>query len=438
MTDSDFSPHEWPPRISGRDRPLAASHVARLIEQAKHHPAAQQLGPHATHIQTVGICGAGVMGTAIATANVLRGIRVKLYDAAGDALDRAQAMLVAELASAAGTPPAPALVECCRAPEQLADCDLLIETVAENRELKQRIFRQLAPHLTPATLLTTNTSTIRLADLSTAAPDPTRFCGLHFCNPVHVRPLVEIVRSNQTSAATVASVVAYVIRLDKLPVVVRDSPGFLVNRLLFPYLNEALEMLCQGVDLEAIDRAGREFGMALGPLEMLDMIGVDTAMRAGRTLWDAFPERMALTPILPRLVKLGRLGRKTGVGFYSYPSADSQGVCDPTFTAILEPYVRRTRPVRDDEIAARLFLPMLLEATRALEEQVVEQAHDVDLAMLFGLAFPQSHGGLLYWADGVGAARILEILQPLAALGPRMHPTPLLRALAASGSRFYR
>jgi 3-hydroxyacyl-CoA dehydrogenase/enoyl-CoA hydratase/3-hydroxybutyryl-CoA epimerase/3-hydroxyacyl-CoA dehydrogenase/enoyl-CoA hydratase/3-hydroxybutyryl-CoA epimerase/enoyl-CoA isomerase len=378
------------------------------------------------------------MGTGIAAANMLRGIRVRLYDASNDALDRAQSLLFAKCSQAACDASATSLMECCQTLEQLADCDLLIETVAENRELKQRIFRQLAPHLAPETLLTTNTSTIRLSELSTAVPDPSQFCGLHFCNPVHVRPLVEIVRSDQTSEATVASAVAYVISLDKLPVVVRDSPGFLVNRLLLPYLNEALEMVCQGIDLEAIDRAGRAFGMALGPLEMLDMIGVDTAMRAGRTLWEAFPERTALTPILPKLVKLGRLGCKTGLGFYAYPAPDSPGVCDPSLAAILEPYIRRTRPVRDDEIAARLILPMLLEATRAMEEQVVEHAHDIDLALMFGLAFPQSYGGLLYWADGVGAARILEILQPLSALGPRMYPTPLLRSLAASGGRFYR
>jgi 3-hydroxyacyl-CoA dehydrogenase/enoyl-CoA hydratase/3-hydroxybutyryl-CoA epimerase/3-hydroxyacyl-CoA dehydrogenase/enoyl-CoA hydratase/3-hydroxybutyryl-CoA epimerase/enoyl-CoA isomerase len=378
------------------------------------------------------------MGTGIAAANLLHGLRVRLYDASPEALDRAQATLSAEFVrQAAGAESGASLLQLCRAPEQLAGCDLLIETVAENRELKQRVFRQLAPHLAAETLLATNTSTIRLSELSAAVPDPARFCGLHFCNPVPMRPLVEIVRAAQTDESTIAAAVAYVICIGKLPVVVRDSPGFLVNRLLFPYLNEALEMVCQGVDPEAIDRAGRAFGLALGPLEMLDMIGVDTAMRAGRTLWEAYPERTALTPILPRLVKLGRLGRKSGQGFYAYSAPDLPGVTDPTLAAILEPYIRRTRPPRADEIETRLILPMLLEATRALEEQVVEQAHDVDLAVLFGLAFPAARGGLLYWADAVGAARILETLQPLAALGPRMHPTDLLRSLAASGGRFY-
>jgi 3-hydroxyacyl-CoA dehydrogenase len=412
------------------------AYVARLTAAARNHPLLRALSSSVQPINRVGICGTGVMGTGIALANLQRAIRVKLYDASPDALQKAGRALQDEFSRGTLRGRFQDWVELCSTPESLADCDLVIESVAENRELKQRIFSQLSRGLASGALVATNTSTIRLAELASSLPDPTRFSGLHFCNPIAARPLVEIVRAAATSDATAASLAAYVIRMDKLPIVVRDGPGFLVNRLLLPYLNEALEMLCQGTDLGTIDEVGRTFGMEYGPFEMLDMIGVDTAMRAGRTLWEAFPERIGLTPVLPRLVKLGRLGQKTGLGFYRYPPGGGAAERDPGLTDVLAPYIRPGGALVPEQIATRLMLPMLLEATRALDEQVVDDPRDVDLGVLFGLAFPRSRGGLLYWADQLGAKRIVEMLQSLETLGARMQPTPWLRSLAAAGGHF--
>lgn len=424
------------------DRESTARHVSDLVARAQRRTLDGRSVPTRAPIDRVGICGAGVMGTGIALANLRQGIHVRLYDPSDEALRKARAAaesLPTSNSSEMGQ------LEIGATLAQLSDCPLVLESVAENRDLKRHVLEQLTPHLRSDAILATNTSTIPLAELASAARWPDRLCGLHFCNPVEHRPLVEIVRYQATSDATVAEAIAYTQSIARLPVVVRDSPGFLVNRLLVAYLNEAMVMVCQGVDLRVLDRAGRDLGMALGPLEMLDMIGVDTAMRAGRRLWEAYPERIALTPILPRLVKLDRLGWKSGAGFYAYSHADSAGEEDPRLPSILAPYVRCERPISDDEIRLRLALPMLLEATRVLEEGVVADAADVDLALLFGLALARETGGLLFRADHIGPRNILEQLSALSTLMPAatsglgkpIQPTEWLVELARHDGRFY-
>ncbi len=417
----------------------------RLATLAAQRPAQWAADLPPAPIARVGICGAGIMGAGIAAANVKHGIAVQIYDAATTAVDRAVMVIRSEMQRMRGGPtlngvplqPAADLLAACRYLDDLSKADLVIESVVENREVKQRILSQLATGLAPAGILATNTSTIRINSLAASLPDPSRFCGLHFCNPVAHRRLVEIVCGEQTSATTLAAAVQYVVQIGKLPIVVRDSPGFLVNRLLLPYLNEALEMVCQGAQLLHIDEAARQFGMANGPIELFDLIGIDTAMWAGRTLWEAFPDRTALTPVLPALVKRGRLGQKSGRGFYRYATPESPGQFDDELLPILAPYLRRTQRFTSEEITLRLFLPMLVEATRAIEDGVVSDVRDVDVGTLFGLAFPPSRGGLLFWADSLGAATVVDLLQQLAPLGKRMYPTQLLQSLALSGATFY-
>ena len=446
MIDTSGPPATWWANRSEIDAQVAAAHAGRLAECARNHPLAADLNGRSRRVQSVGICGAGIMGTGIAAANLAAGLTVRIYDASREALDRAAATLrntVIPPAVAGGharrtNTSATELLMVCESVVDLATCDLVIETVAENRELKHRIFQQVGSRLRDDVILATNTSTIRLEELAQAIPHPARFCGLHFCNPVEHRPLVEIVRGEQTDPQTIASAIRYVVQIGRIPIVVQDRPGFLVNRILLPYLNEALEMVCHGVDLKRLDAAARRFGMAMGPIELFDLIGVDTAMRAGRTLWEAFPLRTTLTPILPALVKRGRLGQKTGIGFYQYSAAgDGLVAYDPDFQRIIQPYVRRARTFSDEEIVARLILPMLLEATRTMEERVVEKPQDVDIGVLFGLAFPAARGGLLYWADSLGSERVLDLLQHFASIGPRMRPTDLLQSLAATGGTFY-
>jgi 3-hydroxyacyl-CoA dehydrogenase len=251
--------------------------------------------------------------------------------------------------------------------------------------------------------------------------------------------LVEVIRGSATSDATVAAVVAHAKRLGKCPVVVRDSPGFLVNRVLMPYLHEAVEMVREGVDPARIDRASRSFGMPMGPLELYDMIGLDTAFYAGLVLSAAYGDRIEASPLIPAFVKAGRLGRKTGGGFYRYrgtgPKARIAGG-DDAVAAIVARYALPPRPTTDRDIQDRLMLPMLLEALRVLDEGIVRDGRDIDLAVIHALGFPPFRGGLLAWADSLGPAEVLRRLEPLADLGVRMHPTERLLALAREGSRF--
>jgi 3-hydroxyacyl-CoA dehydrogenase len=410
-------------------------------------------------IRRIAVVGAGMMGTAIAAATVRHSLPVVITDADSAALGRAGQRIAAELdqvgdwsifrptnpAGASvpiekGTCPLPRLVDPTSDETRIAGCDVILESITENLAAKQAIYARYEPRMHAEAIMASNTSTIPIARLAAGLAHPDRFCGIHFCHPVRLRPMVEIVRGPATSDRTIATAVAYARAIDRLPIVVDDGPGFLVNRVLLPYLNEALELLLEGATIEQIERAATAFGMAMGPLRLIDEIGLDTALLAGRVLWEAFPERIVASPLMITMYKAKRMGRKTGRGFFAYPDGlppDAPGLADPAVEPLVAAWSRATQTFSDEAITQRLLLPMVLEASRILEEHKVRDPRDVDLAVLFGLGFPAARGGLLYWADGLDAARIVEMLAPLEALGPRMAPTQLLLDLARSGGRFY-
>jgi len=393
----------------------------------------------------IGICGAGIMGSGIAAEALAHGIPVRLHDASTDAMHRARAAIRAEFAADRQAPwpamlcqpDAERLLNCCDRDDDLHACGLIIESVVENRALKQRILKRLETVGNRETVLASNTSTLPITDLADRLTYPDRFCGLHFCNPVRQRQLVEVVRGRGTSQRTLATVVGYARRMGKLPIVVRDEPGFLINRLLVAYLNEALTVLCEGAPIGMIDRAARTFGMPLSPFELLDLIGTDTAMMAGRSLWEAFPDRVTATPVLPALVKRNRLGWKTKLGFYRYESVPGPAHEDTALGKIIAPYIRHRVPDGAADLMRRLLLPMVLEATRVLDAGVVGSPSEIDAGVIFGLAFPARRGGICYWADQIGSARIIELLARYRHLGGRMEPTDRLRRMAAHGVGFY-
>jgi 3-hydroxyacyl-CoA dehydrogenase/enoyl-CoA hydratase/3-hydroxybutyryl-CoA epimerase/3-hydroxyacyl-CoA dehydrogenase/enoyl-CoA hydratase/3-hydroxybutyryl-CoA epimerase/enoyl-CoA isomerase len=391
-------------------------------------------------VRSVGIIGAGTMGAGIAAENLRARIPAVISDASPAALSRgicAAKQQVADIFENEQTEIVAGLLTAAERENAVADCDLVIETVVENLEVKRRIYDRLEPRLSAHATLTSNTSTLPIKHLAERLSRPDRFCGLHFFTPVRDRKLVEVVRGPASSEGAVARVVAYAKRLGKMPIVVNDGPGFLVNRLLCAYLNEAHELLCQGVPMDAIDRAAESFGMRLGPIQVYDLIGVDTIYYAARSMWDVFSDRIGLLPLVPAMVKNNRLGRKTGRGFHRYETPDGPPLPDPEMPAFIERYVRRKLEVDQDTIKSRLFLAILLEATRVLESGVVEDPRDVDTGVVFSLGFPRARGGILFWADTLGAQRILEVVAQLQPLGPRFQPTSLLVEMADRGSRFY-
>lgn len=393
------------------------------------------------------VVGAGIMGSGIAARHLRSGFSLVLVDSDEQALAGAVPGILDEAAwdrRAGSADPGAAIGHAARlrSATTLAACaaaDLVIESVTERPDVKGQVLADIERVVGPATVITTNTSTNPIGRLATGLADPSRFCGMHFFNPVRRMMLVEVVRGPATSDRTVATVVAHAKRLGKVPVVVNDSPGFLVNRILMPYLHEAGELLREGVPAERIDRAARSFGMPLGPIELYDMVGLDTAFYAGLVLSAAFGDRIEASPVIPALVKAGRLGRKTGAGFYRYAGAGQHARpdgFDDKAGEVVARYAHAPRASSDREIVDRLFLPMLLEALRVLDEGLVRDVGDVDLAVIHALGFPAFRGGLLAWADSLGAAEIVRRLEPLADLGLRMRPTERLLSHASSGRPF--
>jgi 3-hydroxyacyl-CoA dehydrogenase/enoyl-CoA hydratase/3-hydroxybutyryl-CoA epimerase/3-hydroxyacyl-CoA dehydrogenase/enoyl-CoA hydratase/3-hydroxybutyryl-CoA epimerase/enoyl-CoA isomerase len=396
-------------------------------------------------INSVAVVGAGIMGAGIAAASLKRDLLVALSDASTPAIEAGVKKVLEEVSYNKDTKksdPERAVKYAARlnstcSDSELAASDLVIEAIVESAEAKKKLYARLEPQLGPETIIGSNTSTIPISSLAEGLARPERFCGIHFFNPVRKMPLVEVIRGKRTSDETIATAVAYAKSIGKSPIVVNDGPGFLVNRLLLPYMNESLELILEGAEIKQIERVAKNFGMPMGPITLYDVVGLDTCVMAGRVMVEAFPDRTVVNDILMVLLKAGRLGQKTGAGFYAYAKGSDRGQPDPKLDELIRPLMRGQRKFIDAEIEARMFLPMVLEATRLLTDKVVRDVRDVDLGLIYGIGFPPFKGGLLFWADTVGAAKIVEMLKPLEPLGERTRPTPLLFEMARSGKRFY-
>lgn len=364
-----------------------------LQERARKH---RHTEAEPREINQAAVIGAGVMGSGIAYWLSTRKLDTVLQDISPDALangmksisrlyaDAVKHHVFSKTEAARGTdrihPAAGAI--------PLHRCDLIIEAAVEDLAIKKKIFADLSSRCRTDTVLATNTSALPIGELAASITNPERFVGLHFFNPVHRMQLVEVVRTDSTSDETLATAVAFVRRIGKLPIVVNDSPGFLVNRILMPYLVKAAAMFEDGGDPEMIDKAMLDFGMPMGPLRLLDEVGLDVAMHVARTLAAAFPERMSLPTVVEKLLEADHTGRKGGSGFYVYDDAS------PAVNAEAIGFQTGTEDTPDDaqEILSGL---MTKEAKLCLEEGVAETADDIDLAMILGTGYPPFRGGPL-------------------------------------------
>ena len=373
----------------------------------------KSLGGDSTHeFAHVHVIGAGVMGGDIAAWAALKGMTVTLQDRAAElvqpALERAKSLFQRRIKVAADALRAESRLAMDVAGDGVANADVVIEAIYENLEAKRAIYAALEPRMKPSAVLATNTSSLAIETLSETLEDPTRLVGIHFFNPVSQLQLVEIVNGARTRPNVVDDALAFTRALDKLPLPCKSAPGFVVNRVLTPYINEALFALEEGIEREVIDRAAVRFGMPLGPVELTDVVGLDVSLNVGRVLASNF--NRPLPAILTRLVDQKKLGRKSGEGFYRWTDGRAQ-----------------KNPVADSMIPSdlqdRLILPMLNEAAACLREGIIADADLLDAGMVFATGFAPFRGGPLQYAKDRGVDDVTRTLDELAArYGERFRP----------------
>ncbi len=398
-------------------------------------------------IQTVAVVGLGSMGSGIAQALLSSGLPVLACDRDPEMPLKARAKIEQSLGrrASAGKLAPEKMAEMlgrfgvAASLEGVAEADVVIEAVFEDFDVKRGVLSELEAACPAETILATNTSTISLEDLAAGMHRPERLVGLHFFNPAHRMPLVEVIRHERVDRAVLATAVRLVRDLRKTPVVVRNREGFLVNRLFLPYLKEAFLLLEEGARPEALDRAMVAFGMPMGPLTLIDMAGLDVLVLADRVMREAFPRHGAVSDVAVRLVDEGRLGQKSGGGIYSYTPGDyTPHPSEPTEQVLHA--VRRERDIRprevpEAEIADRLLLRMAGEAFWVLQEGIAERESDLDVATVLGLGFPDFRGGVVRYARDRGLGDVLARLQSLTTTcGPRFAPSPRLQELIEKGT----
>ena len=404
------------------------------------------------------VIGAGVMGSGIAQWLSSRGVTVILRDVARQQIDRGLANIEKIYADAVKRGLMPeekakqgrARICGSTAPMELRDVQFVIEAASEKMEIKKEVFRELAMEAGPKSVIATNTSALPVSELADMTVSPEHVIGLHFFNPVSRMKLVEVVIAKQTSDETRDRSLAFVRQIGKVPVIVRDSPGFLVNRVLFPYLLDAAELFESGVDAERIDRALVEWGMPMGPLRLIDEIGVDISIDIGNTLEKAYGQRDHVPTVLLWLRDQQMLGRKTGAGFYKYegkmqtPNESRAqwrvvaGGGDPgRGESSTKSQPASSPPATADDIALRLVLLMVNEAARCVEDGVVESPEDADYGMILGTGFAPVRGGPLRFAEHLGVGKVCEELERLAQTEEKFAPCKILKRHARDGTKFY-
>lgn len=403
-------------------------------------------------VKKAAVLGAGIMGGGVAYQSAYKGIPITMKDISSSQLDlgmseaagilqrrvdrrRMDSRKMAETL----TRITPSLSY-----DSLKEADLVVEAVVELEKVKRQVYQEMEEVLAEDAVLASNTSTISITKLAEGLKNPERFCGMHFFNPVHRMPLVEVIRTKQSSEEAIARTVAYAADLGKSPVVVNDCPGFLVNRVLFPYFAGFAGLIEEGVDFERIDRVMQKFGWPMGPAWLLDVVGIDTSHHAGGVLAEGYPERMSneKANIITHMFENGRYGKKNEKGFYIH-TTDKKGKPrkerDPEMGPLLEKFFgKKEEPkMTDQAIIERMMLPMLMESSRCLEDSIVENPAEVDMALVYGLGFPPFRGGIFRWADEEGLGRLASAAEQYIELSELYRPTEQILQMVSKGEVFH-
>jgi 3-hydroxyacyl-CoA dehydrogenase/enoyl-CoA hydratase/3-hydroxybutyryl-CoA epimerase len=413
--------------------------------------------PQIMPVEKIGILGAGFMGAGIASVAVQQGTLVRIKDADHGRVakgfaavrDVLKERLTKRQITRVQFSDTMALLGGTIDYSGFGNVDLVIEAVFEDINVKHEVLREVEEVLKPTAIFASNTSTIPISQIAEAATRPERVIGMHFFSPVHKMPLLEVIEADLTDPGVVASVVAYGKKLGKTVIVVHDGPGFYVNRILTPYINEAGRLLDQGAAIDAIDNALLDFGFPVGPITLIDEVGLDVGSKAGKIMYEAFGERFAPPSSMQAVVASGRYGRKAKKGFYLYDEEGKKGEVDESVYTLLAPGARETTAASGNqaqtraqippaEIQSRTVLPMLNEAARCLAESVIRSPRDGDVGAVFGFGFPPFRGGPFRYMDTIGVAELVKKLEDLNDRFPgRFEPAEILVSMARRGERFY-
>ncbi|XOZ34334.1 fatty acid oxidation complex subunit alpha FadB [Halomonadaceae bacterium KBTZ08] len=404
----------------------------------------------ANQVQMAAVLGAGIMGGGIAYQSALKGTPIMMKDINRDGiqlgLDEAKKQLSKRVDK--GKMSADQMGDVLNNIHptlnygDFGDVDLVVEAVVENPKVKDSVLRETEDVIGEDKILTTNTSTISINRLAENLKRPENFCGMHFFNPVHMMPLVEVIRGEKTSDKAVATTVAYARAMGKSPIVVNDCPGFLVNRILFPYFGGFARLVRDGADFQKVDKVMEKFGWPMGPAYLLDVVGMDTAKHANEVMAEGFPDRMKdeHKSAIDVMFEKDRLGQKSYIGFYQY-ELDKKGkqkkVVDETTYDLLKPVVHNNQEFTDDEIIERMMIPLCIETVRCLEDNIVGTAAEADMGLVYGIGFPPFRGGALRYIDDIGLDEFCKMADKYKDLGPLYHPTEGMREMAKAGKKFH-
>jgi len=430
--------------------PVAANLVGIFLADQYLKRTFKALAPKATKVGQAAVIGAGIMGGGIAYQSAYKGIPIVMKDIAEPAiqlgLDEATGILEKRVSRGRMKPAQMAKVLNNIRPTlsyaDIASVDLVVEAVVENPKIKGIVLAELEAQVKHDAVITSNTSTISIDLLAKSLKDASRFCGMHFFNPVHKMPLVEVIRGSKTSDETIATTVAYADAMGKKPIVVNDCPGFFVNRVLFPYFGGFGILLEQGINFSRVDKIMERFGWPMGPAYLLDVVGIDTAHHAQAVMAEGFPERMAGQgeAAVDLMFKEQRFGQKNKLGFYAYEK-DKKGrlqkQIDNALVEKLAGLCENPIELSDEQIIDHLMIPLCLEVARCLEEKIVASPAEADLALVYGIGFPPFLGGALKYIDTIGLQNFCDKADALAAVSPLYSVPTQMREMAAQGETFY-